>query len=162
MSTNKFDISWRCTYIVFVLQWHVCKKFVNLHTNKQKHWIEHFSWISYRVSTAQWVPVWLVSFAFALYKKQGARRLCKSSRHIIKGLYTYILYIGNNWLGFRFMVFNTTFNYISVISWWSVLFVEENHRSAASHSQTLSHHFVSSAPCLSGIGNHNVSGDRYW
>ena len=37
------------------------------------------------------------------------------------------------------MVFNTIFNNILVISWWSVLFVEENgvprenHRHAASH-----------------------------
>ena len=37
---------------------------------------------------------------------------------------------------FRFMVFNTTFNNISVISWWSVLLMEEtgeNHQPAASH-----------------------------
>jgi len=39
----------------------------------------------------------------------------------------------------RVMVFNVTFNNISVISWWSVLLVEEtrvpgeNHRPAASH-----------------------------
>jgi hypothetical protein len=39
----------------------------------------------------------------------------------------------------RVMVFNTTFNNISVISWWSVLLVEEtgvsgeNHRPVASH-----------------------------
>jgi len=38
------------------------------------------------------------------------------------------------------MVFNTTFNNISVISWWSVLLVQdtgvpgENHRPAVSHS----------------------------
>jgi hypothetical protein len=44
-----------------------------------------------------------------------------------------------------FMVFNATFNNISVISWRSVLLVEEtgvprkNHRPAASHWQTLSH-----------------------
>jgi len=44
-----------------------------------------------------------------------------------------------------FMVFNATFNNISVISWQSVLFVEEtrgpgeNHRPVASHWQTLSH-----------------------
>ena len=43
------------------------------------------------------------------------------------------------------MVFNTTFNNISVISWRSVLLVEEtgvpeeNHRPAASHWQLLSH-----------------------
>jgi hypothetical protein len=43
------------------------------------------------------------------------------------------------------MVFNTTFNNFSVISWWSVLLVEEigvpgeTHRPVASHWQTLSH-----------------------
>jgi len=46
------------------------------------------------------------------------------------------------------MVFNATFNNISVISWWSVLLVEEtgvpgeNHWPAASHCQTLSHNVV--------------------
>ena len=39
------------------------------------------------------------------------------------------------------MVFNDTFNNISVIWWWSVLLVEET---VASHSQTLSHNVVSS------------------
>jgi len=37
---------------------------------------------------------------------------------------------------YGFMVFNATYNTISVISWWSVLLVEEageNHRSVASH-----------------------------
>jgi hypothetical protein len=43
-------------------------------------------------------------------------------------------------------------NNISVISWWSVLLVEEtgvpaeNHRPAASHRQTLSHYVTSSTP----------------
>jgi hypothetical protein len=52
-----------------------------------------------------------------------------------------------NW----FMVFNTTVNNISVISWQSVLLVEEtrvpveNHRPVTSHWQTLSHN-VSSTP----------------
>jgi hypothetical protein len=47
------------------------------------------------------------------------------------------------------MVFNTSFNNISVILWRSVLLVEEtwvpgeNHRPAASHWQTLSHNVVS-------------------
>jgi hypothetical protein len=51
------------------------------------------------------------------------------------------------WVGW-FMVFNATFNNISVISWWSVLLVEEtgvhgeNHRPATSHSQILSHNVV--------------------
>jgi len=50
------------------------------------------------------------------------------------------------------MVFNATFNNISVISWRLVLLVEEtgvpgeNYRPAASHWQTLSHNAVSSTP----------------
>jgi hypothetical protein len=51
-----------------------------------------------------------------------------------------------------FIVFNATFNTISVISWRSVLFVEEtgvlgeNYRPVASHWQILSHNVVSSTP----------------
>jgi hypothetical protein len=72
------------------------------------------------------------------------------------------------WLEVRVVVFNATLNNISVISWRSVLLVEEigvpgeNHRHATSHGQTLSHNVVSSTPCISGIRNYNVSGDRHW
>ena len=50
------------------------------------------------------------------------------------------------------MVFNTTFNNITFISWRLVLLVEEiipgeNHRPVASQRQTLSHNTVSSTPC---------------
>jgi hypothetical protein len=51
-----------------------------------------------------------------------------------------------------FMVFNATFNNISVILWRSVVLVEEtevtaeNHRSDASQWQTLSQNVVSSTP----------------
>jgi hypothetical protein len=67
----------------------------------------------------------------------------------------------------RVMVFNATFNNISVISWRSVLLVEEtevpgeNHRPAASHRQTLSDNVVWSTLRLSGIRTHNVGGDRH-
>ena len=66
----------------------------------------------------------------------------------------------------RGVVFNATFNNISVISWRSVLWVEEtgvpeeNHRPVASHLQILSHNVVSSRPRLSEIRTHNFSGDR--
>jgi len=40
---------------------------------------------------------------------------------------------GYGFLGVRIMVFNATFNNISVISWRSVLLVEKNNRPAASH-----------------------------
>ena len=64
----------------------------------------------------------------------------------------------------RVMVFNATFNNISVISWQSVLLVEvtgvltENSRKLL---QTISHNVVSCTPLLSGIQICNVSGDRY-
>jgi len=63
------------------------------------------------------------------------------------------------------MVFNTTFNNISVILWRPVLLVEEtrvpreNHSPVASHWQTLSHNVVSSTPQLSGIRTYNFSGN---
>ena len=61
------------------------------------------------------------------------------------------------------MVFNVTFNNISVISWRSVLLVEEtggpreNHRPIASHWQTLSHNVVHTD--LIEIQTHNISTD---
>ena len=62
-----------------------------------------------------------------------------------------------------FVLFNATFNNISVILWRSLLLVKEtgvpseNDRPAASHCQTLSHNVVCLA--LSGIRTHNISGD---
>ena len=79
------------------------------------------------------------------------------------------------------MVINATFANISVISWWSVLLVEErfvglseaepstdieetggpgeNHRPVASHRQTLSHNVVHLA--LITIRPHKIRGDRH-
>ena len=56
------------------------------------------------------------------------------------------------------MMFNTTFNNISVILWQSVLLVEET---GESHRQTLSHNIVSSTPHLSEVQTRNLSGDRH-
>ena len=70
-------------------------------------------------------------------------------------------------LGVMVLMFNATFNNMSVISWRSILLVEEirvpgeTHRPAASHLQTLSHNVVSSTHRLRGIRTHNVSGDRH-
>ena len=71
-------------------------------------------------------------------------------------------------IGVRVMVFNATFNNISVISWRSVLLVEEigepreKHRPATNYWQTLSYNVVSSAAWLSGIRTRYFSGDRFW
>ena len=59
------------------------------------------------------------------------------------------------------MVFNATFNYISVILWRLVILVEEtgvpreNHRPVASIGQTLSHNVVPH------LRTRNVSGDSH-
>ena len=55
------------------------------------------------------------------------------------------IYIFLIWNFIRVRVFNATFNNISVISWQSVLLVEEtgeNHQPATSHWQTWSHNVV--------------------
>ena len=45
-----------------------------------------------------------------------------------------------------FMVFNATFNNISVILWWSVLLVKETDVSGENHRETRSNNVVSSTP----------------
>jgi hypothetical protein len=62
------------------------------------------------------------------------------------------------------MVFNATFNNISVISWWSVLLVEEtripweHHRSVAIHWHPLSHNAVLGTPHYERDSN----SQNYW
>jgi hypothetical protein len=62
------------------------------------------------------------------------------------------------------MVLDVTFNNISVISWRSVLLVEEtwvpgeNNKLAASHGQTLLHNVAYLT--LIEIRTHNIGGDR--
>ena len=65
------------------------------------------------------------------------------------------------------MVFIAIFNNISVISWRSVLLVEEtevpgeNPRPVASYCQTLSHNVVSSTLHPERVRTHTFSGDRH-
>jgi hypothetical protein len=67
------------------------------------------------------------------------------------------------WIRVRVMLFNATFNNNSIISWRSVLLVEEtgvpgeNQRPTGYNWQTLPHNVVSSTPRLSGDRTHNSS-----
>ena len=64
------------------------------------------------------------------------------------------------------MVFNSTFNNTSAISWRSDYLEEEtgifgeNQPPVASNWPDLSHNVVSSTPSLSGVRTHNGSSDR--
>jgi BarA-like signal transduction histidine kinase len=57
------------------------------------------------------------------------------------------------------MVFNATFNSISILSWWLILLVEETgvpvekHQPAASHWQTLAHNVVLNTSCHEHYSN---------
>ena len=68
----------------------------------------------------------------------------------------------------RVMVSNAIFNNISIISWQSILLVEETgepgkkHWPVASHWQTLSHNVVSSTPHHEQDSNSQLSGDGHW
>jgi hypothetical protein len=67
------------------------------------------------------------------------------------------------------MVFNATFNNISVISWQSVLLVEKpgvpRENTDLSQVTVKLYHIiinvVLSTPRLSGVRTHNISGDRH-
>ena len=64
--------------------------------------------------------------------------------------------------GVRLVVFNATFNNISVISWQPVLLVQEiGVPKKTTDLPTLSHNAVWSTPRLGGIQTHNFSGDRH-
>ena len=96
--------------------------------------------------------VWIIMLWRQIYQRQSNYSGMGWTNLILKMFGVICLLIADEkikiWLvWFGFMVLNATFNNISVISWWSVLLVEEigeNHRPVTSHWQTLSYNVVSS------------------
>ena len=61
-----------------------------------------------------------------------------------------------------FMVFSTTFNNNSVISWWSVLLVEKT-TDLSKVADKLDHGMVYRVHlAMNKVRTHNISGDRHW
>ena len=61
----------------------------------------------------------------------------------------------------RIMVFNVTFNNISVISWWTTEYPEKA-TDLPQVTDKLSHNVVSSTPCNErDNGTHSISGDKH-
>ena len=117
-----------------------------------KKWHSCWYWLNWKKKTTRArLKCWPSLFKLSFHRWSDWMIIAYRSLYVL----SYDLYL---WV----MVFNATFNNISVIFWRSVLLVEEtgvpgeNHRPVTSHWQTLSYNVVSSTPLLRGIQIHNI------
>ena len=103
-------------------------------------------------SLRNWSNLACTSWSWCVVSSPGQRPCELLSSFGIHRLLTCHIWICLFWLAGWFMMFNTTFKSISVISCLSALLMEEtrvpreNHWPVASHWQTLSHNVVWSTP----------------
>jgi hypothetical protein len=69
-------------------------------------------------------------------------------------------FVGFRIIFFQFQIIESSYRGGQSLLVKEIRVLRENHRPVISHSQTLSHNVVSSAPCPNGIRTHNGSGDR--
>jgi hypothetical protein len=135
---NNSSVNWLMKYWMQTMDW---KSTSNLLQSRLHQIMEVTSWFLKLESKEWFYNFWIVLMYFLLF--------------LAVSLFVYL------------MVLNATFNNSSaVISWLSVLMMEETreprqkHRPVASHWQTLSHNVVQLA--LIEIRTHNISCDLHW
>jgi hypothetical protein len=120
-----------------------------------QQWIHHEYSNEYTMNTAMntpWIQQWIQQWIHHEYSNEYTMNTAMNTPWI---------QLNVGWVRW-FMVFYSTFNNISVISWRSVLLVEEtgvhgeNHRPVASQWQTLSYNVVLSTPRHEGGLNSQI------
>jgi hypothetical protein len=101
-----------------------------------------YQWNFHQRHASPWLTGWPL-MAYSIFHAISVWKI--QVKRYPSPFFTYLFSITFIYFFISFMVFNATFNNISVIQWRLVLLVEEtgapgeNHRPAASHWQTLSH-----------------------
>jgi hypothetical protein len=148
--------------------------------NTNRFFLTHVHIVWYNIELDNWSRRWFLELEpkptfswhniFKIYTAK-IEKLCQDSCselvQMFKKIWQTLMYNETCFYGLVCLFwFNATFNNISVISWQSILLVEEtgglgrNHWPVPSHWQTLSHNVVHLT--LIEIQTHNISGDRHW
>ena len=118
---------------------------------REKDWWKHIllllghNFLKNVINITICVESYIIQFCFTYCSRKMNMNVFSSIGIICSKKY-WLSHLHNRWLRFGFMVFNATFNNISVILWRSVYWQSTQRKPAASHWQTLSHNVVSSTP----------------